>query len=450
VSEPEFNTLNPLAVSSGVGASSVDSRINNIPDPFSDFQYGIERLNSAREGRANPPFAITSYANRLAEGQGNIVRGYIRRSDVDPGDVTSNYRLYFMYNPESIQRNYMAYLDQQSLDPYNTLFGSSNSPAPPGILDFSFELLFDRHLEVSSDPTHEGIKVDYRFFDIVVRGVVPDVPTGGNAIPDDNGIIMLNPKNVAVVFGPELVVHGRPYNASVRFEKFNHRMVPTRMTVGITMKVFYIGPVQTVPDFETTPSTAIYSATIPYNESIKYNIDYEEVAKVEAENNDGDTTGSFGGFGGIVDRIIQGSVFYRAGVTLTEGEMADLVMASGLRGEAAAFAVAIANKESGFKSDNYNTDSSTLDDSWGLFQINYYPGANREEDVGTRQQQTIPAHAMRTFLKLSNNGTNFAPWRVNNEGIMYQVDKTGRIIRYTGVMPFLDRARVLIRERGGY
>ena len=69
MAEPEVNTLRPLGVSTGVGASSIDNRINSIPDPFSDQQYAQERLDNAREGRSNPPFALTSSYNRLAEGQ---------------------------------------------------------------------------------------------------------------------------------------------------------------------------------------------------------------------------------------------------------------------------------------------------------------------------------------------------------------------------------------------
>jgi len=449
MAEPEVNILNPLGVSSGVGARSVDNRVNNIPDPFSDYQYALERLDSAREGRSNPAFALTSSYNRLAEGQGSIVRGYIRRSDIDPGDATSNYRLYFMYNPETIQRNYMAYLDQQSLDPYNTLFGSSNTPAPPGILDFSFELLFDRHLEVSKDPEHEGIKVDYRFFDIVVRGVVPDVPSGGNAIPDDNGIIMLNPKNVAVVFGPELIVHGRPYNASVRFEKFNHRMVPTRMTVNITMKVFYIGPVQTVPDFETTPSTAIFAATIPYNQT--YDLSYQTIGVDVPDVELGSSTPSSPNSGissPVINTNITGPKFHQAGVQLTKEEMTDLVIEAGLSGEPAAIAISIAHKESGFNSGAHNPVPP--DDSWGLFQFNFIAGANTVQSLGaTPEQCTIPAIAMTKFIEKSSNVTQFRPWAVMPNG-NYGRFENNVLVDTGNPMPFLPEARNLLRAKGKY
>lgn len=218
-------------------------------------------------GYSNPPFLLTRTHNRLIDGS-EISRGYIRRSDIDPADPTSNYRLYFMYNPSSIQRNYIAYLNQAALDPGNALFGSNNMASAPGIIDFSFSLLFDRHLEVAQSSSHPGTKVDYDYFDLVVRGVVPDGTGEGNAIPD-NGIMMVNPNNITVVFGEDLTVHGRPYNASISFEKFNHRMVPTRMNIAIVMKAFYIGPVRTNYNFSTTQQELLASATIPYDKTAK-------------------------------------------------------------------------------------------------------------------------------------------------------------------------------------
>lgn len=260
----EVNQFNPLV-------GTPQPMVRAKPDAVTQAQYAQERFFSLSEGRSNPAFRLTSDFNRLAETNGAIMRGYIRRSDIDPADPTSQYRLYFMYNPETIQRSYIAYLDQQALDPGNSLFGSNNMTAPPGILDFNFELLFDRHIEVSSDPGHPGTKVDYDFFDLVVRGVVPDSGDTGNAIPD-NGIMMVNPNNIAVVFGQDLAVQGKAYNASVRFEKFNNRMVPTRLRIGLALKAFYIGPVQTIPNYSMNTNQGAVAATVPYENNIKYKI----------------------------------------------------------------------------------------------------------------------------------------------------------------------------------
>lgn len=257
------NTFVPLSVT-GLPTSFTDS-------PNSEAAYALERLSSSLSGTANPAFAIASSRSNFADAPGEIFRGYIRRSDLDSADPTSGFRLYFMYNPETIRRSYVAYLDQQALDPGNALFGSNNLAAAPGIVDFSFDLLFDRHIEVSQDPQNPGTKIDYDYFDLVVRGVVPNSNTAGNDIPD-NGIMMVNPSNLTVVFGQELAVKGRAYNARVRLEKFNHRMVPTRMRISLLMKVFYMGPVQTLPNFTVASTQAASLATVPYDNTVTYSV----------------------------------------------------------------------------------------------------------------------------------------------------------------------------------
>lgn len=264
----QTNQFTPLGV-------TVLSNPTTTPDAVTETQYALERLTALTSGPANPPFALTSQRNRLVENGGTISRGYIRRTNTDTADPTSGYRLYFMYNPETIQRSYVAYLDQQTLDPNNALFGSNNMTAPPGIVDFTFELLFDRHIEVASDPLNPGTKVDYDFFDLVVRGVVPDTAATGNAIPD-NGVMMVNPHSITVVFGEDLSVQGRVTNASVNFQKFNNRMIPTRLRIIISMKALYIGPVQTVPNYSLYSSEQDYSATIPYEDST-VTVTYESI-----------------------------------------------------------------------------------------------------------------------------------------------------------------------------
>jgi hypothetical protein len=264
----EINTFTPSVVAKAIDTSAV-------PVAVTESQYAQERFLATSTGTANPNFALTKDRNRLVENGGSISRGYIRRSDIVSSDPTSSYRLYFMYNPDQIQRSYISYLDQQALDPGNAVFGSNNMVAAPGILDFGFELLFDRQLEVAQDPTHPGTKVDYDYFDLVVRGVVPDSQDRGNAIPD-NGIMMVNPHNIVVVFGQDLSVQGRVTNAAVNFEKFNNRMIPTRLRIDLQMKALYIGTVQTIPNYSLFVSEVTSQATISYEQSI--NVTMEQVA----------------------------------------------------------------------------------------------------------------------------------------------------------------------------
>jgi hypothetical protein len=195
---------------------------------------------------ANPPF-VSGAAGRINpvlmdKGVPRILRGYIRRAAYD--DDASKARLYFMFNPETITRDYVSYLDQAALDPFNTVFGSDNLVAPPSFMNFRFELFFDRQDEVSQDMNHPGVFVDYQFFDLVVRNVIPADPNGANNTLPDNGVMMVNPRDITVVFSPQITIQGRPINAQVSFEKFSHRMTPIRMRISLEMRVVYIGPIK--------------------------------------------------------------------------------------------------------------------------------------------------------------------------------------------------------------
>ena len=58
-----------------------------------------------------------------------------------------------MYNPTVIARDYVSYLDQGALDPFNTVFQSGNLVAPPSMMNFTFELFFDRQDEARCPTT---------------------------------------------------------------------------------------------------------------------------------------------------------------------------------------------------------------------------------------------------------------------------------------------------------
>ena len=44
--------------------------------------------------------------------------------------------------------------------------------------------------------------VDYQFFDMVVRNVIPSDPNQTNNTLPDNGVMMVNPRDITVVFSP--------------------------------------------------------------------------------------------------------------------------------------------------------------------------------------------------------------------------------------------------------
>ena len=249
-------------------------------------------------GKSNPPFEVSTGGKitpvQTAGGsrEPRITRGFIRRAAPDSTDPLSTTTLNFMYNPETIIRDYVSYLDQAALDPFNTLYDSGNLVAPPSFVNFSFDLLFDRQIEQDSKGQSyylpEGVLADYRYFDMVVRNV-PPVDSNGNTTTPDNGVMMVNPKDITVVFSPELTVQGRPINARVAFTKFAHNMIPIRMSVSLTMIITYFGPLRQAFALDTFQDIQDYEALIPY--SAVYDETYtaaelEAAQKVWNEQND--------------------------------------------------------------------------------------------------------------------------------------------------------------------
>jgi hypothetical protein len=264
-------------------------------------QFAYEWFQSGQisAGMSNPPF-VSGAAGRLlpslqsASGTpARILRGYIRRAAFDAGDAVSKARLYFMYNPETITRDYVSYLDQSALDPFNTIYQSGNLVAPPSILDFSFDLFFDRQ-EEATQVSHPGVYVDYQFFDLVVRNVVPSDPNQTSNTLPDNGVMMVNPRDITVVFSPQFTVQGRPLNARVTFMKFTHRMTPTRMSISLTLRANYMGPVRDMTQYRAEEFQA--EAAIPYGRDANSNIIVtigDLLAQQTAANNTPGTTNNY-------------------------------------------------------------------------------------------------------------------------------------------------------------
>jgi cell wall-associated NlpC family hydrolase len=235
----------------GPDADLVGATRNRLAYEWLD--YG--ELGSQRTSRANPPF-LTGAAGRIngainGAGAAKILRGYIRRANFDESELSKS-RLYFMFNPETIVRDYVSYIDQAALDPFNTVFDSGNLVAPPSFMNFRFDLFFDRQDEVAQDIDHPGVYVDYQYFDMVVRNVIPSAPSQSTSQIADNGVMMVNPRDITVVFSPQLSVQGKPINAQVTFEKFSHRMTPVRMRISLEMRVVYIGPAKPQTEYQET------------------------------------------------------------------------------------------------------------------------------------------------------------------------------------------------------
>lgn len=275
----QTNVHVPLGVTRSLAGQSsvpiVDTAVQTAWQNYSTamVRRAYQSLDTGVFSRSNPPFNY-GVAGRIPESirsdavsggspvDVRILRGYIRRAAPDASDPTSHFRLYFMYNPGTIQRQYVSYLEQAALDPFNTILNAGNLVAPPGILDFSFELFFDRQIENANGTFPRGVLVDYDYFDLVVRGVVPDAQSP--ELPD-SGVLMTNPKNITVVFSPQLAVTGRPDSASVIYEKFDHRMRPVRMRISLSIKAYSIGPVGQNFTFAVSNQEVKSRATIPYS-----------------------------------------------------------------------------------------------------------------------------------------------------------------------------------------
>lgn len=230
-------------------------------------------------GSSNPPFLAAS-AGRLIpglNGDQRIVRGYIRRANYEGADSVSKSRLYFMYNPETIVRDYVSYLDQAALDPFNTVYGSNNLVAPPSFMNFRFDLFFDRQSEVAADINHPGVFVDYQYFDLVVRNVVPTDPNQANNQLPDNGVMMVNPRDITVVFSPQITVQGRPINAQIVFEKFSHRMTPVRMRISLEMRVVYIGPIRAMTEYTMDTYQSGVQSSVVQDDAVDYSFNFSDL-----------------------------------------------------------------------------------------------------------------------------------------------------------------------------
>jgi len=257
-------------------------------------QYDAKKVTVIRDfldanGNSNPDFKFTQKQRVIDGGSSfsSITRGYIRRTDdTDPGAGKAT--LNFMFNPEQITRDYVSYMDQAALDPFNTLYQSGNLVAPPSFVNFTFSLFFDRQDDmfsqtgVSYEAAKTGCLIDYKYFDIVVRNVPPD----GRSTSDvpDNGVMMVNPRDITVVFSKDLTVQGRPTNARVQFTKFNHEMVPTRMQVDLTMIITYFGPYLKTPyGMNTFKAEKKYEAMVPYSDSVEEGYSSEDLQRAIGE-----------------------------------------------------------------------------------------------------------------------------------------------------------------------
>jgi hypothetical protein len=229
------------------------------------------QAGAAKKELQNPPFL--GVGSTLAGGSNGrtpgfmgddaahrILRGYIRRYDINPAskdnaaDAAQSYnsRLYFMWNPEVIERKYAALADLQNfLNLTNSASGPvDNKKTKPYLqTDVGFQLHFDRQEEVSRFKDHPGVLIDLAVFDLLAQGGSPagqsttqSLPTDQTDLAPPSQSLAFDPTvMIAVIFSPYLVYFGTLTDVQVTFLKFSHRMTPTRMDVNLSMRLHAFG-----------------------------------------------------------------------------------------------------------------------------------------------------------------------------------------------------------------
>lgn len=105
---------------------------------------------------------------------------------------------------------------------------------------------------------------------------------------------------------------------------------------------------------------------------------------------------------------------------MDKGEIYGLARAVGLSESKAKVAAAIAMAESGGNPKSHNTDSSTGDNSYGLWQINMLGtlGPARRAQFGLKSNDDLfdPEVNARVMSEMSKQGQDFSPWSTYKRG----------------------------------
>lgn len=106
--------------------------------------------------------------------------------------------------------------------------------------------------------------------------------------------------------------------------------------------------------------------------------------------------------------------------SLTEEAVGGYAFRAGLRGEALALAIAISMPESSRDPSKHNTNASTGDNSYGLWQINMLgdlgPERRRQFGIARNDQLFDPATNAKAMYITSGGGSNWRPWTTFKNG----------------------------------
>jgi hypothetical protein len=250
-----------------------DAFKKQIADQGMGTQFGMKPLVGypAAGYWSNPPFmgagqmlgpdGAPSWMRDQNGGTTRILRGYLRRNFVTGTDPASYVRLYFMYNPDQVERTYQSLSDSAVLDPtaQQGVETDASIASQPFVATIYFTLYFDRQIEVATVQDHPGVMVDLQTMDVLAGQLIFGDTTGGGdttvlppgmSLPDNtdttaNHAGQLQPINTAMpvtaVFSPSLAVEGIISGMSARFTKFSTRMTPTTLALSLNLMVSYVG-----------------------------------------------------------------------------------------------------------------------------------------------------------------------------------------------------------------
>jgi cell wall-associated NlpC family hydrolase len=101
---------------------------------------------------------------------------------------------------------------------------------------------------------------------------------------------------------------------------------------------------------------------------------------------------------------------------VNDQRLSDTLAAAGFKGKALQTAFGIAKRESGGRPDAFNPDTSTGDQSYGLFQINMLGsmGPARRRQFGLKRNEDLfdPVRNAKAAYRMSNGGKDFGAWGI--------------------------------------
>jgi len=220
-------------------------------------------------------------------------------------------------------------------------------------------------------------------------------------------VLLINPRDITVVFSSDLTIQGRAYNAQVSFDKFTNRMIPIRMRIGVTMKVLYIGPERPQTEQVDFNQESNYKITVPYSSRLglpETSTDIEEF-RARFENS------IRAGIEQLTASAAGGGAYDLSGAVLTERQILFVVQTIGVPETWWVTAIAVCLAESGGKVANVSPPNTNGTYDRGLWQINDVHSSYDKE-----QLVSFPMYNARAMYNISGGGTNWTPWSAYNNG----------------------------------